>query len=89
MLLVISRLAVGCPLRSTLVRSSGADTIALSGNGAAAGFVALPSAEAFPRPEAVWLPRAGEARIVAADAMDAAFGTCTMVTDDETGRVGG
>ena len=62
---VDSRLAVGCPLRSTLVISRGAECIALSGCGATAGLFALPFVVNLPRVEVVLLfvPLAGEARM--------------------------
>lgn len=77
--MLASRLAVGCPLRSTLVKSRGRECIALSGSGAAAGFVAF--TPGFPRMEAVLLfvPLAGEARMVELDAA-VIIGTCTILT---------
>lgn len=78
--LVVSRLAVGCPLLSTLVRSKGGDFIALKGSGAAAGLFALPFTAGFPRVDVVLLlvPLAGEARMVELDAA-VEVGTCTMM----------
>ncbi len=63
--MLVSRLAVGCPLLSTLVISSGAECIALKGCGVAAGLFALPPAVDLPRVDVVLLfvPLAGEARI--------------------------
>jgi hypothetical protein len=69
-LLLISRLAVACPLLSTLVKSSGSECIALNGSGAAAGLFDDPFAVGFPRMEVVLLfvPLAGEARMVELEA---------------------
>lgn len=82
--LLVSRLAVGCPLLSTLVSSSGADFMALSGCGAAAGLFALlmPFTAGLPRMVGVLLfvPLAGEALAVELDgAVVVEVGTCTML----------
>lgn len=81
--LVVSRLAVGWPRRSTLDRSSGADFMALRCTGAGA---ALPFAAPLARVEGVLLAvaLAGEAR-VAADEPPLVVGTCTII---HTRRVG-
>jgi hypothetical protein len=81
--LIDSRLAVGCPLLSTLVKSSGRDVIALRGSGAAAGLFEVPFPPGFPRVEValLFVPLAGEARIVELDAA-VVIGTCTMLTVD-------
>jgi hypothetical protein len=78
--LLVSRLAVGCPLLSTLVKSRGADCIALKGSGAAAGLFALPFTVGLPRTDAVLLfvPLAGEALIVELEG-PVVIGTCTML----------
>jgi hypothetical protein len=78
--LLVSRLAVGCPLLSTLVKSRGRDRNALRGCGAAAGLFALPFTVGFPRVDVVLLfvPLAGEARMVELDAA-VVIGTCTML----------
>ena len=64
--MLVSRLAVACPLISTLVRSSGIECMALKGSEAAAGLFALPLAPGFPRAaeEALWCgaPGADEER---------------------------
>ena len=75
-----SRLAVGCPLLSTLDKSKGKLFKALRGSGAAAGFIALPFGTGLVRPEGVLLfvPLAGEARMVELEAV-VAVGTCTMM----------
>jgi hypothetical protein len=80
--LLVSRLAVGCPLLSTLVKSNGADCIALKGSEAAAGLFALPLTAGLPRADAVLLfvPLAGEALIVVELESPAVIGTCTMLT---------
>ena len=80
--MLVSRLAVGCPLLSTLVKSKGADCIALKGRGAAAGLFALPLTVGLPRIDVVLLfvPLAGEALIVELDA-PVVIGTCTMLAD--------
>ena len=68
--MLVSRLAVGCPLLSTLVMSKGSERIALSGRGATAGLFALPFRAGLPRLDGVLLfvPLAGEARMVELDA---------------------
>jgi hypothetical protein len=78
--LLVSRLAVGCPLRSTLVISSGWECIALKGCCVAAGLFAFVPVVDLPRIEAVLLfvPLAGEARMAELDAA-AVIGTCTIV----------
>ena len=86
--MVDSRLAVGCPLLSTLVKSSGRDVIALKGSGAAAGLFEVLFPPGFPRVEValLFVPLAGEARIVELDAA-VVRGTCTMLTVDEGKRL--
>ena len=66
-----SRLAVGCPLLSTLDKSKGKLFKALRGSGAAAGLIALPFGTGLVRPEGVLLfvPLAGEARMVELEAV--------------------
>jgi hypothetical protein len=61
--LLVSRLAVGCPLLSTLVISSGRECIALKGCCVAAGLFAF--VVDLPRVEVLLLfvPLAGEARM--------------------------
>jgi hypothetical protein len=76
-LLVVSRLAVGWPLLSTLDRSSGADFMALRCTGFGAGVKELPFAAPFARLEVALLV-AGEAR-VAADEPPLVVGTCTII----------
>ena len=68
--MLVSRLAVGCPLLSTLVISSGGECIALKGCGAAAGLFAFPLVVDLPRMEVVLLfvPLAGEARMTELEA---------------------
>jgi hypothetical protein len=80
--LLVSRLAVGCPLLSTLVISNGTECIALKGSGAAAGLFALPFTVGLPRVDAVLLfvPLAGEARMVELEA-PVVNGTCTILAD--------
>ena len=80
--MLVSRLAVGCPLLSTLVKSNGADCIALKGSGDAAGLFALPFTAGLPRMDVVLLfvPLAGEARIVVELESPVVIGTCTMLT---------
>ena len=75
-----SRLAVGCPLLSTLLRSRGAECMALKGSGAAAGL--LPFTAGLPRVDValLFVPLAGEARIVVELDVAAVIGTCTMLT---------
>ena len=79
--MLVSRLAVGCPLLSTLVKSNGADCIALKGSGAAAGLFALPFTAGLPRVDVVllYVPLAGEARIVVELEAPVVIGTCTML----------
>lgn len=81
--MLVSRLAVGCPLLSTLVKSNGADCIALKGSGAAAGLFALPFTAGLPRVDVVMLfvPLAGEPRIVVELDAPVVIGTCTMLAD--------
>jgi len=62
--LLVSRLAVGWPLLSTLVMSNGWARRALSGSAAAAGLFALPLTNSFPRDGVLLLvPLAGESRM--------------------------
>lgn len=83
-LLVDSRLAVSCPLLSTLVKSRGIEFIALKGSGAAAGLFDVLVPFGFPRIEGALLvvPLAGEARIVELEAA-VVIGTCTILPVDE------
>ena len=69
-LLLVSRLAVGCPLLSTLVISSGWECIALRGCCVAAGLFAFVPVVDLPRMEVVLLfvPLAGEALMPELDA---------------------
>ena len=80
--MLVSRLAVGCPLRSTLVISRGIECIALKGSDATAGLFALPLTPGFPRVEAalLFVPLAGEARMPELEAVDVS-GTWTMTTE--------
>jgi len=70
--LLVSRLAVGWPLRSTLVISNGGARNALKGSGAGGRglfAVPMPLTVGFPRDGVLLLvPLAGEARIVELDA---------------------
>lgn len=76
-LLMASRLAVGWPLRSTLVRSRGRECIALNGRVAAAGLFAFAFPFPFPLPACfprvgvalLLVPLAGEARAAELDAV--------------------
>ena len=81
--MLVSRLAVGCPLLSTLVKSKGADCIALKGRGAAAGLFALPLTTGLPRVELLLLfvPLAGEPRMVVELEAPVIVGTCTMLAN--------
>jgi hypothetical protein len=78
---VVSRLAIGWPLRSTLDRSRGAECIALRCTGAGFGWYPLPLTIGFPLIDVILLfvPFAGEARRVVADPA-LVVGTCTIST---------
>ena len=72
--MLVSRLAVGCPLRSTLVMSRGGESIALRGGigvGAAAGLFAFPLVDDLARVDVgiLFVPLAGEARMVELEAV--------------------
>lgn len=77
---VDSRLAVACPLLSTLVKSRGRECIALRGSGAAAGLFEVPLTLCFPRVDValLFVPLAGEALMVELEAA-VVIGTCTML----------
>ena len=79
---MVSRLAVGWPLRSTLDNSSGAECIALRCTGAGFGWYPFPLTMGFPLMDVVLLfvPFAGEARNVIADP-PLVVGTCTISTE--------
>jgi len=80
---------VGCPLLSTLVRSRGSECIALNGSGAAAGLFEVPFELGFERVGValLFVPLAGEARIVELEANEA-IGVWTILRWRQVGLCG-